>query len=71
MKQLITRIDDSLAEAIREAAADAGQSVNAYITKLLEVNVESRRPASTVRSVWRRRNSALLASRRTSEAVFG
>ncbi|WP_375504618.1 hypothetical protein [uncultured Jatrophihabitans sp.] len=42
MKQLITRVDESLAEAVKERAALTGESVNAYITRLLRSAVEGR-----------------------------
>ncbi len=35
MRQLITRVDDSLADAVKERAALTGESVNAFITRLL------------------------------------
>ncbi len=42
MKQLITRVDEVLAEAVKERAALAGVSVNAYITRLLSAAVGDR-----------------------------
>lgn len=40
MKQLITRVQEPLAEAVKERAALAGVSVNAYVTGLLTAAVE-------------------------------
>ncbi len=42
MKQLITRVDESLAEAVKQHAALTGESVNAYITRLLGAAVSGR-----------------------------
>lgn len=42
MKQLITRVQEPLAQAVKEHAALAGMSVNAYITELLVAAVEGR-----------------------------
>lgn len=42
MKQLITRVPESLAEAVKERAALTGESVNAYVTRLLSAAVEGR-----------------------------
>ena len=42
MKQLITRVDDSLAAAVKEHAALTGESVNAYVTRLLGAAVGGR-----------------------------
>lgn len=42
MKQLITRVQEPLARAVKEHAALAGMSVNAYITELLVAAVEGR-----------------------------
>ncbi len=42
MKQLITRVDESLAEAVKERAALTGESVNTYITRLLNEAVRGR-----------------------------
>ena len=36
MKQIITRIEEDLAEALKQRAAEAGESVNSYVTRLLE-----------------------------------
>lgn len=42
MKQLITRVDESLAAAVKERAALTGESVNAYVTRLLSAAVWGR-----------------------------
>jgi len=42
MKQLITRVDESLAQAVKEHAAFTGESVNAYVTRLLGAAVGGR-----------------------------
>lgn len=42
MKQLITRVDETLAEAVKQRAALSGESVNAYVTRLLRSAVEGR-----------------------------
>lgn len=42
MKQLITRIPESLAAAVKERAALAGESVNSYVTRLLDAAVGGR-----------------------------
>lgn len=42
MKQLITRVQESLAEAVKEHAALTGESVNAYVTRLLTAAVGGR-----------------------------
>jgi len=39
MKQIITRVDDELAVALKGRAAMAGESVNTYVTRLLRVAV--------------------------------
>lgn len=43
MKQIITRVEESLAEAVKEHAELTGESVNAYITRLLTSAVGGRR----------------------------
>lgn len=43
MKQLITRVEESLAAAVKEHAALTGESVNAYVTRLLSAAVGGRR----------------------------
>lgn len=43
VKQLITRIDEDLADAIKQHATLAGESVNAYVTRVLEAAVAGRR----------------------------
>ncbi len=50
MKQIITRVDEELAEALRRRAAEAGESVNSYVTRLLRVAVEG--PHSS-RQMWK------------------
>lgn len=42
MKQIITRVDESLAEAVKKHAALTGESVNAYVTRLLGAAVGGR-----------------------------
>ena len=42
MRQLITRVPESLAEAVKERAALTGESVNAYVTRLLIAAVGGR-----------------------------
>jgi len=42
MKQLITRVDESLAAAVKQRAALTGESVNAYVTRLLGAAVGGR-----------------------------
>jgi plasmid stability protein len=42
VKQLITRVDEALAEAVKERAALTGESVNAYVTRLLRAAIGGR-----------------------------
>jgi len=42
MKQLITRVPESLAQAVKERAALSGESVNTYVTRLLSAAVGGR-----------------------------
>lgn len=53
VRQLITRVDDELAEAVRQQAQRTGQSVNAYVTRLLRVAVTAPAPATSDRQMWR------------------
>jgi plasmid stability protein len=39
MKQIITRVDEELAEALKKRAAETGESVNSYMTRLLRLAV--------------------------------
>jgi plasmid stability protein len=39
MKQIITRVDDDLADALRQHASRTGESVNSYVNRLLRVAV--------------------------------
>ncbi len=59
MKQLITRVDETLAEAVKQHAALTGESVNAYITRLLGTAVSGRQ-------AWK--NEAITAGRLISRA---
>lgn len=60
MKQLITRVDEALAEAVKQHAALTGESVNAYITRLLGAAVNGRQ-------AWK--NEAIAAGRLTSRGT--
>lgn len=42
VKQLITRVNESLAQALKEHATLTGESVNAYVTRLLSAAVGGR-----------------------------
>lgn len=59
MKQIITRVEESLAEAVKERAALTGESVNAYVTRVLGAAVGGRQ-------VWK--NDAIAAGRLKSRA---
>jgi len=59
MRQLITRVPESLAEAVKERAALTGESVNAYVTRLLIAAVGGRQP-------WK--SEVMTAGRLTSRA---
>jgi len=50
VKQIITRLDDELADALKRRARQAGESVNSYVTRLLRVAVIG--PGST-RQMWK------------------
>lgn len=50
MKQIITRVDEELADAVKREAARIGESVNSYITRLLRVAVTG--PGSS-RHLWK------------------
>src|SRR5712692_7019462 len=39
VKQIITRVDDELAEALKRRAQRSGESVNSYVNRLLRVAV--------------------------------
>ncbi len=39
MKQIITRVDDELADALKHQAGRTGESVNSYVNRLLRVAV--------------------------------
>ena len=39
MRQIITRVDDELAEALKQQAGNSGESVNSYVNRLLRVAV--------------------------------
>lgn len=39
MKQIITRLDDELAQALKDRARSSGESVNAYVNRLLRAAV--------------------------------
>lgn len=53
MKQLITRVDESLAASVKAHAAAAGESVNAFVTHALEAAVGGGRRAWKERAVAR------------------
>lgn len=50
MKQIITRMDDGLADALKRQAGQAGESVNAYVNRLLRLAVAG--PGSP-RQMWK------------------
>ena len=50
MKQIITRVDEDLATALKSRAAESGESVNSYVTRLLRVAVAG--PNSS-RQMWK------------------
>jgi hypothetical protein len=62
MRQIITRLDDVLAEQVKQRAEADGLSVNALVTSLLEEAVSEQ----DRRMVWKRRGlqSGLLVSGR-------
>jgi hypothetical protein len=57
VKQIITRVDEPLAEAVKRHAALAGESVNGYITRVLRDSVDGRQ-------AWKR--DAIAAGRLSS-----
>jgi hypothetical protein len=50
MRQIITRVDEELADAVKREAGRIGESVNSYITRLLRVAVTG--PGSS-RHLWK------------------
>jgi len=50
MKQIITRVDDDLAEALKHQASRSGESVNSYLNRLLRTAVAG---PSTPRHEWK------------------
>ncbi len=50
VKQVITRIDEELARAVKERAAESGESVNSYVTRLLQAAVAGPR---SPRQIWK------------------
>lgn len=50
MRQIITRVDDDLADALKRQASRAGESVNSYLTRLLRAAVSG---AVTPRHEWK------------------
>lgn len=50
MKQIITRLDDDLADALKNQASRTGESVNSYLNRLLRVAVAG---PSTPRHEWK------------------
>lgn len=50
MKQIITRVDDDLADALKHQASRTGESVNSYLNRLLRVAVVG--PGSP-RQMWK------------------
>jgi len=50
VKQIITRMDDELADALKRQAGRAGESVNSYVNRLLRVAVAG--PGSP-RQMWK------------------
>ena len=50
MKQIITRVEDELADALKRQAGRAGESVNSYVNRLLRVAVVG--PGSP-RQIWK------------------
>lgn len=57
MRQIITRVEESLAQALKEHAGLTGESVNAYVTRLLGAAVGGR-------SAWK--SEAIAAGRLVS-----
>ena len=50
MKQIITRVDDDLADALKNQASRTGESVNSYLNRLLRAAVAG---PSTPRHEWK------------------
>ena len=50
VKQILTRVDDELAEALKRQAAAAGESMNSYVNRLLRIAVAG--PGSD-RQMWK------------------
>ncbi|MHB8190583.1 MAG: hypothetical protein ACYDHP_09250 [Ferrimicrobium sp.] len=50
MKQIITRVDDDLADALKHQAGRNGESVNSYLNRLLRAAVAG---PSTPRHEWK------------------
>ncbi len=50
MKQIITRVDDDLAQAIKICANRTGESVNSYVNRLLRAAVAE---PGTSRNAWK------------------
>ncbi|HUY61388.1 MAG TPA: hypothetical protein VMW49_05880, partial [Candidatus Dormibacteraeota bacterium] len=50
MKQIITRVDDEVAEALKCQARRSGESVNSYMNRLLRVAVGD---LSSPRQLWK------------------
>ncbi|MHB8319083.1 MAG: hypothetical protein ACYDEP_07640 [Acidimicrobiales bacterium] len=67
MKQIITRVEDELADALKRQARRTGESVNSYVNRLLRVAVAG--PGSQ-RQMWKAAAVAdgRLASRGASSA---
>jgi plasmid stability protein len=53
MKQIITRVDDDLAAALKERAHRAGVSVNSYVTSLLRAVTYGQEQPPTARDIWK------------------
>lgn len=50
MKQIITRVDEELAAALKRQAHRAGESVNSYVTRLLRIASAG---GGTSRQMWK------------------
>lgn len=50
VRQIITRVDDDLADALKQQASGTGESVNSYLNRLIRVAVAG--PASP-RHLWK------------------
>lgn len=53
MKQIITRVDDDLAAALKERARRTGVSVNAYVTSVLRAVTSGQEQPPSARQVWK------------------